>query len=62
MRWVKSSYSVDNGGSCIEWAPTHASATNIVPVRDSKVPDGPVLMVSAVAFAGLVAFARTAEL
>ncbi|MYY13188.1 DUF397 domain-containing protein [Streptomyces sp. SID4919] len=30
----------------------------MVPVRDSKVPAGPVLMVSPEAFAGLVALAR----
>ncbi|MEU5162658.1 DUF397 domain-containing protein [Streptomyces sp. NPDC020875] len=56
--WVKSSYSDANGGSCVEWAPTHASATGIVPVRDSKRADGPVLMVSTQAFTGLVALAK----
>ncbi|MEU5400641.1 DUF397 domain-containing protein [Streptomyces sp. NPDC005963] len=62
LRWVKSSYSVNNGGSCIEWSPSHASATGIVPVRDSKRPSGPVLMVSTDAFAGLVSLARSANL
>ncbi|QDY77373.1 DUF397 domain-containing protein [Streptomyces qinzhouensis] len=52
--WIKSSYS-GNGGSCVEWAPEHASATGTVPLRDSKHTDGPVLMVSVPAFAGLVA-------
>jgi hypothetical protein len=60
--WVKSSYSVDNGGACVEWAPAHAATTGIVPVRDSKRPDGPALMVSRSAFAGLVALARAADL
>ncbi|MER6916576.1 DUF397 domain-containing protein [Streptomyces sp. NPDC000594] len=60
-KWIKSSYS-GGGGSCIEWAPAHASATGVVPVRDSKQPTGPVLMVSADAFSGLVALARAAEL
>ncbi|MFE2039485.1 DUF397 domain-containing protein [Streptomyces sp. NPDC059477] len=60
LRWVKSSYS-GNGGSCVEWAPSNASATGVVPVRDSKRADGPVLMLSAGAFAGLVAFARNAD-
>ncbi|MEU9338154.1 DUF397 domain-containing protein [Streptomyces sp. NPDC048290] len=59
--WVKSSYSDSNGGQCVEWAPSHASATGVVPVRDSKHPDGPVLMLSLEAFAGLVTFARTAD-
>ncbi|MEU5160289.1 DUF397 domain-containing protein [Streptomyces sp. NPDC020875] len=61
LRWVKSSYSTDNGGSCVEWAPDHAAATGIVPLRDSKRPDGPVLMVSPAAFGGLVALARGAD-
>ncbi|MGW4201128.1 DUF397 domain-containing protein [Streptomyces sp. NPDC004726] len=61
-RWFKSSYSTDNGGSCVEWAPEYASATGTVPVRDSKCKDGPVLAVSVGAFAGLVALARSAEL
>ncbi|MGW2425082.1 DUF397 domain-containing protein [Streptomyces sp. NPDC001709] len=42
LRWVKSSYS-NNGGSCVEWAPAYATATDIVPVRDSKDPHGPAL-------------------
>ncbi|MBW1596633.1 DUF397 domain-containing protein [Streptomyces sp. JJ38] len=40
--WVKSSYSNGDGGGCVEWAPA-LSATGTVPVRDSKVPDGPAL-------------------
>ncbi|MGV9312854.1 DUF397 domain-containing protein [Streptomyces sp. NPDC003691] len=53
LNWTKSSYS-NNGGACVEWAPAHASATGTVPLRDSKHTDGPVLMVSVSAFAGLV--------
>ncbi|GLF99328.1 DUF397 domain-containing protein [Streptomyces yaizuensis] len=59
LNWIKSSYS-GNGGSCVEWAPDHASTTGIVPVRDSKRPGGPVLMVSTDAFTGLVTLARHA--
>ncbi|MFE9660222.1 DUF397 domain-containing protein [Streptomyces sp. NPDC005955] len=62
LRWVKSSYSTQNGGACVEWAPSNTSATGIVPVRDSKNPDGPMLNVSATAFAGLVTLARSANL
>ncbi|MEU8538938.1 DUF397 domain-containing protein [Streptomyces sp. NPDC048717] len=54
LRWVKSSYS-NNGGTCVEWAPAHASVTGIVPVRDSKAVSGPVLDVSVSAFASFVA-------
>ncbi|MGW5675288.1 DUF397 domain-containing protein [Streptomyces sp. NPDC003860] len=60
LRWVKSSYS-NNGGSCVEWTPDHASATGLVPVRDSKRPAGPVLLVSTGAFAGLIALARSTD-
>lgn len=60
MQWVKSSYSSGDGGQCIEWAPEHAVATGIVPVRDSKRPEGPALMVSPAAFAGLVQLAKQA--
>ncbi|WP_405985625.1 DUF397 domain-containing protein [Streptomyces sp. NBC_00872] len=59
-RWVKSSYS-DNGGSCVEWAPVYASATGVVPVRDSKDPSGPVLSVPAGAFASFVAGVKAGE-
>ncbi|MFI1825063.1 DUF397 domain-containing protein [Streptomyces sp. NPDC020412] len=58
--WIKSSYS-ENGGACVEWAPSHASITGVVPVRDSKRSAGPVLLLSADAFAGLVTLARTVE-
>ncbi|MCW5252996.1 DUF397 domain-containing protein [Streptomyces sp. SHP 1-2] len=39
-RWVKSSYSGHNGGDCVEVAP---GFSGVVPVRDSKNPDGPVV-------------------
>ncbi|MFE0422159.1 DUF397 domain-containing protein [Streptomyces sp. NPDC058953] len=58
MTWVKSSHSGPNGGECVEWAPSYTSATGTVPVRDSKLPNGPVLMVSTTAFAGLVTLAK----
>ncbi|MCX4554164.1 DUF397 domain-containing protein [Streptomyces sp. NBC_01500] len=43
--WHKSSYS-SNGGNCIEVAANLAPVHGVVPVRDSKVPAGPVLSVS----------------
>ncbi|MEU5160314.1 DUF397 domain-containing protein [Streptomyces sp. NPDC020875] len=61
LNWIKSSYS-GNGGACIEWAPTHATATGTVPVRDSKRAEGPVLMVSTTAFTGLVTLAKTSNI
>ncbi|MET8830482.1 DUF397 domain-containing protein [Streptomyces sp. NPDC004610] len=61
LQWVKSSYSVDNGGSCVEWAPDRVTTSGVVPVRDSKNPHGPVLNLSLSAFAGLVALARSSD-
>ncbi|MFE4591867.1 DUF397 domain-containing protein [Streptomyces laurentii] len=52
-RWFKSSYS-SNGGSCVEIATNLIAARGIVPVRDSKVPAGPALDVTATAFAAFV--------
>jgi Domain of unknown function (DUF397) len=39
--WVKSSYSGDNGGNCVEVAP---GIPGVVPVRDSKDSHGPALV------------------
>ncbi|MFG2116221.1 DUF397 domain-containing protein [Streptomyces sp. NPDC048718] len=52
--WFKSSHS-DNGGNCVEVAANLVAASGVVPVRDSKNPTGPVLDVSAPAFALFVA-------
>ncbi|ONI55427.1 MULTISPECIES: DUF397 domain-containing protein [unclassified Streptomyces] len=60
QQWVKSSYS-DNGGTCVEWAPATATATGIVPVRDSKNTAGPVLGFPAAAFASFVAGVRAGD-
>lgn len=49
--WFKSSYSSGEGGECVEVATTPAA----VLVRDSKQTDGPVLGVTAGAWAGFVA-------
>jgi len=55
--WRSSSYSGNNGGECIQWAPEHARATGEFKVRDSKTPDGPHLTLSHTAFTGLVTLA-----
>ncbi len=49
--WTKSSYSDANGGNCIEAAPDFPA---VVPVRDSKSPDGPVLLISRPAWSAFV--------
>ncbi|MGA5822843.1 DUF397 domain-containing protein [Kitasatospora sp. NPDC094028] len=49
-QWVKSSFS-QNGGNCIEVAP---GFTDVTPVRDSKDPEGPVLVFPADAWQAFV--------
>ncbi|WHM37471.1 DUF397 domain-containing protein [Streptomyces sp. BPTC-684] len=56
--WTSSSYSQNNGGECVEWAPTYAASHGVVPVRDSKLTNSPVLLISPSAFAGLVSYAK----
>jgi hypothetical protein len=51
--WRKSSYSDNDGGNCIEAAPGFISG--VVPVRDSKDPEGPALLFTTAAFAAFVA-------
>ncbi len=55
--WLKSSYS-QNGGQCIEVAPGFAG---VMPVRDSKDPEGPALVFPATAFAAFVAGVKGGE-
>ncbi|MFJ8729996.1 DUF397 domain-containing protein [Streptomyces bauhiniae] len=50
-RWHKSSYSNGEGGDCVEVA---AGVPGVVPVRDSKVSDGAVLIVGASAWAHFI--------
>ncbi|MGW3117404.1 DUF397 domain-containing protein [Streptomyces sp. NPDC001107] len=50
-RWRKSSYSNGDGGACVEVAD---GLPGIVPVRDSKVQEGPVLLVSAGAWTAFI--------
>ncbi|MGW4204229.1 DUF397 domain-containing protein [Streptomyces sp. NPDC004726] len=57
--WIKSSYSGDNGGDCIEVA---LGSADIAPVRDSKTPTGPTLHLTPNAFAGLITYAKNANI
>ncbi|MFC9850122.1 DUF397 domain-containing protein [Streptomyces prasinus] len=50
-RWYRSTYSDGNGGNCLEVA---HGFPGIVPVRDSKVTAGPVLVVGAAAWAEFI--------
>ncbi|WP_033280115.1 DUF397 domain-containing protein [Streptomyces sp. NRRL F-525] len=55
--WRKSSYSNASGGDCVE---VRDDLPGVVPVRDSKVSDGPALFIPASAWAPFVDWAGTA--
>lgn len=50
-RWTKSSYSNGEGGDCLEVAD---GVPGVIPVRDSKVTDGPVVVVGSAAWTEFV--------
>ncbi|MEN2419938.1 DUF397 domain-containing protein [Streptomyces sp. WAC 06783] len=47
LAWIKSSYSVNEGGTCVEVAPTPTT----IHIRDSKNTSGPALAVPPTAWA-----------
>ena len=57
-QWRKSSYSNGDGGNCIEVADGHPG---IMPVRDSKDPEGPALVFTATAWAGFLTGIKAGE-
>ncbi|MFJ8195904.1 DUF397 domain-containing protein [Streptomyces sp. NPDC096152] len=50
--WFKSSFSNGDGGECVEVA---HNTPGLVPVRDSKAPDGPAVILGAASWAPFVA-------
>jgi hypothetical protein len=56
--WRKSSYSGNNGGNCVEVA---RNLPGVVAVRDSKDPDGPVLLVSPAGWRAFTAGVKSGE-
>ncbi|MEU5430523.1 DUF397 domain-containing protein [Streptomyces olivoreticuli] len=57
--WRKSSYSSPNGGECVEIAD---NIPNAIPIRDSKNPDGPALLVTQTAWMSFLAGIKSASL
>ena len=57
--WRKSSYSGNEGGSCIEVLDGHPSG---VPVRDSKDPHGPALVFPAAGWSSFVTAVKDGSL
>ncbi|MEW2622025.1 DUF397 domain-containing protein [Streptomyces sp. NPDC048106] len=55
--WRKSSYSNESGGNCLEVAD---DIPGLVPVRDSKTPGGPALLLPATAWAPFIASLKSA--
>ena len=55
--WFKSSFSNGQGGNCVEVA---RNLPGVIAVRDSKNPDGPVLLVSREKWADFITRLRTA--
>jgi hypothetical protein len=52
--WYRSSYSGDTGNNCVEVAELTMTANCGVALRDSKNPDGPVLLLPPQPFAAFV--------
>ncbi|MEU5422523.1 DUF397 domain-containing protein [Streptomyces sp. NPDC001407] len=55
MEWTKSSYSSGEGGMCVDWAPKSVAAHGVVPIRDSKDPQGPILTLPPRAWTSFIA-------
>ncbi|CAM5528167.1 DUF397 domain-containing protein [Streptomyces griseomycini] len=53
LEWIKSSYSSDDGPSCVEVASTPGT----IHVRDSKNPDGPRLALAPTTWAAFLPYA-----
>ncbi|WP_431999407.1 DUF397 domain-containing protein [Streptomyces sioyaensis] len=61
LAWRKSSYSDANGGECLEFSPTLTRVHGVVPVRDSKNPDGPALVFPAGGWSSFVSAVQRGE-
>ena len=58
LRWRKSSYSGNGGGSCVEVA---RNLPHVIAVRDSKNPCGPVLAVEAAGWRDFIAEVKAGQ-
>nr|WP_203631483.1 DUF397 domain-containing protein [Streptomyces halstedii] len=59
VTWRASSYSNQDGGQCVEVCEDFDA---VVPVRDSKVPDGPALVVEAGGWSSFVRAVKSGTL
>ncbi|MFE2180388.1 DUF397 domain-containing protein [Streptomyces sp. NPDC059455] len=53
-QWARSSYSDGSGGQCVEFSRTFAQTHGVIPVRDSKNPHDPGLIVSAAGWSSFI--------
>ncbi|MEU9795555.1 DUF397 domain-containing protein [Streptomyces sparsogenes] len=58
--WIKSSYSTSSGGECVEFSPTFAPS-GVIPVRDSKTPQGPAIAFPTTAWSSFVSAVKHGE-
>ncbi|WP_405583314.1 DUF397 domain-containing protein [Streptomyces sp. NBC_01190] len=59
--WFTSSYS-ENGGACVEVAANLVESRGVVPVRDSKDPEGPALVFAASSWSAFVTDVKSGHL
>jgi uncharacterized protein DUF397 len=58
LAWRKATRSTSNGGNCVEVA---RNLPSIVAVRDSKNPDGPMLVISAAGWQAFTASVKAGQ-
>ncbi|MEU0129197.1 DUF397 domain-containing protein [Streptomyces sp. NPDC006289] len=58
-RWRKSTHSGNEGGSCLEVLDDHPAG---IPVRDSKSPHGPALLIPASGWSSFVSAVKAGHL
>ncbi|MBM9504901.1 DUF397 domain-containing protein [Actinacidiphila acididurans] len=58
-QWRKSSYSNANGGDCVEVA---SGVPGVVPVRDSKDPEGPALLFPAASWSAFLTEVKAGQI
>ncbi|MCX5446870.1 DUF397 domain-containing protein [Streptomyces libani] len=62
LTWTKSSHSDANGGQCLEFSCALTEPHGLVPVRDSKDPDGPALIFAAGDWSSFVSAIKRGQL
>jgi hypothetical protein len=60
--WTRSSYSDANGGECVEFSREFIGTHEVIPIRDSKAPQGATLIVPITGWSTFVSAVRRGEL